>query len=74
MQSIFPRPQSSGGFSDMVSSIRGLVGGNPEAFAMRMMQTNPQFAEFVRANQGKSVEQIATENGIDPEMLRKVMG
>ena len=38
------------------------------------MRTNPQFAEFVRKNQGKTPEQIATEYGIDYGIVRKFMG
>jgi hypothetical protein len=53
----------------MLSAIRQMAGGNPEAFAQRLMQNNPQFANFVRQNQGKTLQQIATENGIDPNML-----
>lgn len=30
-----------------------------------MMKSNPQFAQFVEQNRGKSPEQIAKENGID---------
>lgn len=56
----------------MMSAIRQMAGGNPEAFAQRLMQTNPQFADFVRQNQGKSLQQIAIENGIDPSVLSNV--
>lgn len=35
-------------------------------------QQNPQFAEFLRQNQGKRPEQIAQENGIDMGMLRDI--
>lgn len=50
------------------------MGGNPEAFVMQALQTNPQFAAFVRANQGKSPEQIASENNIDLSAIRGLMG
>ena len=38
------------------------------------MRTNPQFAQFVKANQGKTPEQIAAENGIDYSTVRSLMG
>lgn len=38
------------------------------------MRTNPRFAQFVRANQGKTPEQIASENGIDYSAVRSLMG
>lgn len=39
--------------------------GNPEVMFQQMMNTNPQFKEFVLANRGKSADQIARENGIN---------
>lgn len=73
MAGLFPRPQSSGAFGNL-DAIRGMVGGNPAAFAQRLMSTNPTFAQFVRQNQGKTPEQIASENGIDYGALRRYMG
>jgi len=69
---MFPRPQSNG-FADRINAIKGMINGNPQAMAMQLMQSNPQFAAFVRQNQGKSVEQIAQENGIDMEALRQAL-
>lgn len=56
MASIFPRPSS--GLADRVSSIMGMLRGDPQSIAQQMMRTNPQFAEFVRRNQGKSLDQL----------------
>jgi len=56
-----------------MQNIRQMMGGNPQAFYQQMMQTNPQFAAFVRDNQGKSPEQIAQEHGIDFSMVQKFM-
>lgn len=30
-----------------------------------MMRNNPQFAQFMEANKGKTPQQVAQENGID---------
>ena len=40
--------------------------------AQMMAQRVPQFAEFMQKNQGKSVEQVAAENGIDMNLLRQL--
>lgn len=42
---------------------------DPNMVYQEMMRTNPQFKEFVEKNKGKSVEEIAKENGIDPSVL-----
>lgn len=42
---------------------------NPQKAYEEMIKTNPQFKKFVEDNQGKSVEQIAKENGIDPKLI-----
>lgn len=36
--------------------------------------TNSDFAEFVRQNQGKTPEQVARENGIDFEAIKRAIG
>ena len=51
-----------------------MAGGNPQAAYEQLMRNNPKFAEFVRANQGKTPEQIASENGIDYSVVRRFMG
>lgn len=42
-----------------------LKSGNPEMIAQQMMQSNPQFRQFVEANKGKTPEQVAKEYGLD---------
>lgn len=41
----------------------------PEQATSRLMQSNPQFAQFVNENRGKTPAQIAQEHGIDPSLL-----
>lgn len=48
-----------------VQVMQSLRGSNPEQIMRTMMKSNPQFAQFVEQNRGKSPEQIAKENGID---------
>ena len=50
-----------------------LRGQDPQQVARNLMQRNPQFAAFVQQNQGKSIEQIAAENGIDLGFVRDLM-
>ena len=57
----------------MLSAIRQMAGGNPEAFAQRLMQNNPQFADFVRQNQGKSPQQIAADYGVDYNLISQFL-
>jgi hypothetical protein len=47
-----------------------LQGKNPSAVMQSMLNNNPQFAQFVQMNKGKSPEQIAKENGIDFEQIK----
>lgn len=54
-----------------VAEVRRMLNGQgPEVLFNRMMQNNPEFAQFVQENKGKSPEQLAQEYGID---LRQIM-
>lgn len=59
-----------GQLKQMVGVIRGQ---DPRQVAQLMAQRNPQFAEFLRQNQGKSPEQIAADYGIDMNLVRELM-
>lgn len=50
-----------------------LRSGNPEQIAQHMMQSNPQFRQFVEANKGKTPEQVAREHGVDLNQLKSMM-
>lgn len=45
--------------------VRAMRATGPEQLMQSMMKSNPQFAQFVEQNRGKSPEQIAREHGID---------
>lgn len=47
-----------------------LSGSNPQQAFNNLMRVNPQFAQFVQANRGKTPQQVAQEHGIDPSLLR----
>lgn len=59
-----------GQLKQMVGMLRGQ---NSQQVAQAFAQRNPQFAEFVRQNQGKTPEQIAADYGIDMNMVRELM-
>ena len=52
-----------------LSQLASIMKGDPNKVYEEMMKTNPKFAKFVKENEGKSPEQIAKENGIDPSIL-----
>lgn len=57
---------SGGSKMQQVSGLMQMLkSGNPQQIAMQMMQTNPQFRQFMEQNKGKDPMQIARENGID---------
>lgn len=46
--------------------MNNLLGGmDPQQAFNSMMQSNPQFAQFIESNRGKTPEQVAREHGID---------
>ena len=56
---------------DLAAMIRS--SGNPDKVAQLLMRKNPQFANFVQANRGKTPQQIARENGIDRGIIQQLM-
>lgn len=58
-----------------VQSIMNMVRGkDASAVANMMMHQNPQFAQFVRDNQGKTPEQVAAQYGLDFNQIRSMIG
>ncbi|MCQ2463970.1 MAG: hypothetical protein MJ095_00145 [Oscillospiraceae bacterium] len=61
----------SGNLLSQIVQIKNMLSGkNPDDLYNQMMENNPQFRQFIEANKGKSVEQIAKENGINPQLLK----
>lgn len=67
----------NGGNMGKMQQIAGVMqmlkSGNPEQIAQQMMQSNPQFRQFMEQNKGKSPEQVARENGIDLSQFKGMM-
>ena len=54
-----------------VNGIKQMMNGqNPDTVMKLFAQKNPQFAQFLRDNQGKSPQQIAQEYGLDWNMVQ----
>ena len=55
----------------MVNGINQMMNGqNPDTVMKLFAQKNPQFAQFLRDNQGKSPQQIAQDYGLDWNMVQ----
>ena len=55
----------------MVNGIKQMMKGQKPDTVMKLFaQKNPQFAQFLRDNQGKSPQQIAQEYGLDWNMVQ----
>ena len=70
-----PTPQNNpmammGQIRQTMSMLRGQ---DARQVALQMAQRNPQFAAFMQQNQGKTVDQIAAENGIDINFVRELI-
>lgn len=66
-------PAENNNMMNVFNSIKAMAQGNVQGMAQMMMNSNPQFAQFVSQNQGKSFEQIASENGIDVNQLKSIL-
>ena len=54
----------------MVNGIKQMMNGqNPDTVMKLFAQKNPQFAQFLLDNQGKSPQQIAQDYGLDWNMV-----
>ena len=56
-----------------IGQLKQMFGGDPSAVVRMLSQKNPQFAQFVKENEGKSPEQIAKDYGIDWNQIQQLM-
>ena len=55
----------------MVNGIKQMMNGqSPDTVMKLFAQKNPQFAQFLQDNQGKSPQQIAQDYGLDWNMVQ----
>ena len=58
----------------MVNGIKQMMNGqNPDTVMKLFAQKNPQFAQFLQDNQGKSPQQIAKDYGLDWNMVQNFL-
>ena len=58
----------------MVNGIKQMMNGQNLDTVMKLFaQKNPQFAQFLRDNQGKSPQQIAQDYGLDWNMVQNFL-
>lgn len=62
-----------GAYSKIKQMVPMLKSQNPDQLMQMFAQKNPQFAQFIRANQGKSPQQIAAEYGIDMSLVQELL-
>lgn len=60
--------------AQVMQVMKMLRSGNPDQIAQQMMQSNPQFRQFVEQNKGKTPEQVAREYGVDLNQLKGIIG
>lgn len=74
MNPLFMAMNNKGGKINQATNILNMLkSGNPAQIAQQMIQNNPQFRQFVEANKGKTPEQVAQENGINLDEIRRLM-
>jgi hypothetical protein len=67
------KTSSIGNGNSIFQLIQSLKNGNPQAIFNRMIQDNPQFAQFVEQNRGKSPEQIAKDYNVDISAIEQFL-
>lgn len=72
--SLFGGAQKPNPLQSAMQAVNMARHANPEQVMQAMMRDNPQFAEFINANKGKSPEQIASEHGIDINAIKQMFG
>lgn len=58
---------------NLIGTLNNIKNGNVDSVFNQMMQSNPNFRQFVNENQGMSAEQIATKYGIDMSIVNSLM-
>lgn len=72
--SIFGNNNPQNSIFSRLNQVQNLINGNPQQVYDNLMKNNPQFADFVNKNQGKTPEQIARENGLDFNTIKSLLG
>jgi len=54
-------------------NLKNMASGNPQQMAQSLLNSNPQFRQFVEQNKGKTPQQIASDYGIDYNSLLNIL-
>lgn len=68
-----PQTQGPSTINERMADLKRIFDGNPQGLMNQLMRTNPQFAQFVAQNRGKTPEQAFRDNGIDLAKVRSLM-
>lgn len=75
LNAMAPGVQRGNNMLSRLMEVKQMLGGQgAEVTFNRMVQSNPQFSQFVQSCRGKSAEQIAQENGLDLNLIRQIFG
>lgn len=72
MNPILQQAMVNRNLSNVMQVLNAVKSGNVESLFNQLMNTNPDFKNFVQANQGKSTEQIINDNNINVSQLKDV--
>lgn len=65
---------ASNQMNSKINTIKSIIAGKkPEDLYKTMIETNPQFKQFVKDNENKTIEEIAMSYDIDLNLLKKFM-
>lgn len=59
--------------NDQLADLRRIFSGNPQGLMNQLMRSNPQFAQFVAQNQGKTPQQAFKDNGLDFAQVQQLI-
>lgn len=65
-------PRNDNLFGRISQARQMLSGKDPNVLMNQMIQTNPQFREFVNQNKGRDPREICRSYGIDPNVINNI--
>lgn len=68
-QKIASALQAAGMMNLAMQALAAYKSGRLDEFAQQLYQTNPQFRQYADQNKGKTLGQIAQENGVNLEQI-----
>lgn len=69
----FNKPVQGTRLKAQMAQLRSMLQGDSSAMMANLMQTNPQFAQFVQQNQGKSPQEAFEAYGYDFSQVMDIL-